>query len=227
MTSPIIIALDANYERSINLAKSFDPKMCRLKVGSQLFTSIGPRVVEELCSLGYEVFLDLKFHDIPNTVFGAVKSSAELGVWMLNIHISGGSNMIKHAKRALDTYTNPPLIVGVTILTSLSDKDVDEIGITNLSNSVTNLSRLAKDNGLDGVVSSPREVADIKKHCGKDFITVTPGIRPASIDDDQTRILTPKEALDNGSDYLVIGRPVTESPNPLKSLEQILKDIEI
>lgn len=227
MNSPIIVPLDASYERSITLAKIFNPELCRLKVGNQLFTSTGPRVVEELCSLGYEVFLDLKFHDIPNTVFEAVRSAAELGVWMLNIHISGGSSMLKHAKMALDSYKNPPLLIGVTMLTSLSDEDVNEIGIADISSSILNLAKLAKEQNLDGVVCSPQEVSEIKKSFGDNFIAVTPGIRPILTDDDQIRVSTPKEALENGSDYLVIGRPITSSPNPLKSLEDILKELSL
>jgi len=227
MSSPIIIPLDTSYEQSISLARSFTPDLCRLKVGNQLFTSSGPRVIDELCALGYEVFLDLKFHDIPNTVFEAVKSVADLGVWMTNIHISGGSNMLDSAKRALDSYKNPPLLIGVTMLTSLSHEDVKELGINDLSTNIINLAKLAKDHDLDGVVCSAQEVSEIKRLFGNDFITVTPGIRPVSTEDDQTRVSTPQEAIKNGSDYLVIGRPITASKNPLESLEKILRDINL
>ena len=227
MSSPIIIPLDTSYEQSISLARSFSPDLCRLKVGNQLFTSSGPRVINELCALGYEVFLDLKFHDIPNTVFEAVKSVADLGVWMTNIHISGGSNMLDSAKRALDSYKNPPLLIGVTMLTSLSHEDVKELGINDLSTNIINLAQLAKDHDLDGVVCSAQEVSEIKRLFGNDFITVTPGIRPVSTEDDQTRVSTPQEAIKNGSDYLVIGRPITASKNPLESLEKILRDINL
>ncbi len=227
MSSPIIIPLDTSYEQSISLARSFTPDLCRLKVGNQLFTSSGPRVINELCALGYEVFLDLKFHDIPNTVFEAVKSVADLGVWMTNIHISGGSNMLDSAKRALDSYKNPPLLIGVTMLTSLSHEDVKELGINDLSTNIINLAQLAKDHDLDGVVCSAQEVSEIKRLFGNDFITVTPGIRPVSTEDDQTRVSTPQEAIKNGSDYLVIGRPITASKNPLESLEKILRDINL
>lgn len=226
-SSPVIIPLDANYERSIHLAKSFNPNLCRLKVGNQLFTSSGPRIIDELCSLGYEVFLDLKFHDIPNTVFEAVRSAADLGVWMLNVHVSGGSNMLNSAKKALDSYENPPLLIGVTMLTSLSNEDVRAIGIDNLSTNIIKLAELAKEHDLDGVVCSPQEVSQIKSLLGDDFIAVTPGIRPDLADDDQTRVSTPQEALKNGSDYLVIGRPITASKNPLESLEKILRDINL
>ena len=227
MSSPIIIPLDTSYEQSISLARSFTPDLCRLKVGNQLFTSSGPRVINELCALGYEVFLDLKFHDIPNTVFEAIKSVADLGVWMTNIHISGGSNMLDSAKRALDSYKNPPLLIGVTMLTSLSHEDVKELGINDLSTNIINLAQLAKDHDLDGVVCSAQEVSEIKRLFGNDFITVTPGIRPVSTEDDQTRVSTPQEAIKNGSDYLVIGRPITASKNPLESLEKILRDINL
>jgi len=227
MSSPIIIPLDTSYEQSISLARSFTPDLCRLKVGNQLFTSSGPRVIDELCALGYEVFLDLKFHDIPNTVFEAVKSVADLEVWMTNIHISGGSNMLDSAKRALDSYKNPPLLIGVTMLTSLSHEDVKELGINDLSTNIINLAQLAKDHDLDGVVCSAQEVSEIKRLFGNDFITVTPGIRPVSTEDDQTRVSTPQEAIKNGSDYLVIGRPITASKNPLESLEKILRDINL
>ena len=227
MSSPIIIPLDTSYEQSISLARSFTPDLCRLKVGNQLFTSSGPRVIDELCALGYEVFLDLKFHDIPNTVFEAVKSVADLEVWMTNIHISGGSNMLDSAKRALDSYKNPPLLIGVTMLTSLSHEDVKELGINDLSTNIINLAKLAKDHDLDGVVCSAQEVSEIKRLFGNDFITVTPGIRPVSTEDDQTRVSTPQEAIKNGSDYLVIGRPITASKNPLESLEKILRDINL
>ena len=227
MSSPIIIPLDTSYEQSISLARSFTPDLCRLKVGNQLFTSSGPRVINELCALGYEVFLDLKFHDIPNTVFEAIKSVADLGVWMTNIHISGGSNMLDSAKRALDSYKNPPLLIGVTMLTSLSHEDVKELGINDLSTNIINLAKLAKDHDLDGVVCSAQEVSEIKRLFGNDFITVTPGIRPVSTEDDQTRVSTPQEAIKNGSDYLVIGRPITASKNPLESLEKILRDINL
>ena len=227
MSSPIIIPLDTNYDKAITLARSFDPDLCRLKVGNQLFTSSGPRVIDELSSLGYDVFLDLKFHDIPNTVFEAVKSVADLGVWMTNIHISGGSNMLDSAKRALESYTNPPLLIGVTMLTSLSNEDVKELGINDLSANIINLAQLAKYHDLDGVVCSAQEVSEIKRLLGDDFIAVTPGIRPVSTDDDQTRVSTPQEAIKNGSDYLVIGRPITATKNPLESLEKILRDINL
>jgi len=227
MNSPIIISLDLEYDKAIKLAELFDPKSCRLKVGSQLFTSSGPRVIKDLQSLGFDIFLDLKFHDIPNTVSQAVKVAADLGVWMVNVHVSGGSSMLESARKALSSYRNPPLLIGVTMLTSLSNEEVKEIGISDISEKVMQLALLAKSNGLDGIVCSPREVKVIKELCGKEFIAVTPGIRTKKMNDDQSRVSSPKEAINNGSDFLVIGRPITESSNPLKSLNQVLEDFEL
>jgi orotidine-5'-phosphate decarboxylase len=227
MNSPIIISLDLEYDKAIKLAELFDPKSCRLKVGSQLFTSSGPRIIKDLQSLGFDIFLDLKFHDIPNTVSQAVKVAADLGVWMVNVHVSGGSSMLESARNALSSYRNPPLLIGVTMLTSLSSEDVKEIGISDISEKVMQLALLAKSNGLDGIVCSPREVKVIKELCGKEFIAVTPGIRTKKMNDDQSRVSSPKEAINNGSDFLVIGRPITESSNPLKSLNQVLEDFEL
>lgn len=227
MNSPIIISLDLEYDKAIKLAELFDPKSCRLKVGSQLFTSSGPRIIKDLQSLGFDIFLDLKFHDIPNTVSQAVKVAADLGVWMVNVHVSGGSSMLESARKALSSYRNPPLLIGVTMLTSLSSEDVKEIGISDISEKVMQLALLAKSNGLDGIVCSPREVKVIKELCGKEFIAVTPGIRTKKMNDDQSRVSSPKEAINNGSDFLVIGRPITESSNPLKSLNQVLEGIEL
>ena len=226
MTSPIIVALDLEHDLALGLAKSLDPNNCRLKVGSQLFTSAGPRVIEQLSTLGFDIFLDLKFHDIPNTVAQSVKAASNLGVWMLNVHTSGGSTMMKAAKEATVGLVDPPLIIGVTMLTSLSEKDVNEIGIQDISNQVVSLASLAKKNSLDGVVCSVNEVRRIKELLGKDFITVTPGIRSSdSLKDDQSRVSTARNAIENGSDYLVIGRPITQSDNPLKSLDSIIKEI--
>ena len=225
MNKKIIVPLDTDHKTAIELANSFNPELCRLKVGNQLFTSSGPKIIEELTFLGYEIFLDLKFHDIPNTVYESVRSAADLGVWMVNVHISGGRAMMEKAKEALDYYKTPPLLIGVTMLTSLSNEDVKEIGIRNISDNVINLTNLAKECGLDGVVCSPREVSLIKDTFGKDFIAVTPGIRLETSRDDQVRISTPIEALKEGSDFLVIGRPITKSRNPLESLEKIIADL--
>ena len=225
MNKKIIVPLDTDHKTAIELANIFNPELCRLKVGNQLFTSSGPKIIEELTFLGYEIFLDLKFHDIPNTVYEAVRSAADLGVWMVNVHISGGRAMMEKAKEALDYYKTPPLLIGVTMLTSLSNEDVKEIGIRNISDNVINLTNLAKECGLDGVVCSPREVSLIKDTFGKDCIAVTPGIRLETSRDDQVRVSTPIEALKEGSDFLVIGRPITKSRNPLESLEKIIADL--
>ena len=226
MTSPVIVALDLEHTLAIDLAKKLDPENCRLKVGSQLFTSAGPKVIEELSTLGFDIFLDLKFHDIPNTVAQSVKAASNLGVWMLNVHASGGSVMMNAAKEATAELLEPPLIIGVTMLTSLSEKDVNEIGIQDISNQALSLASLAKKNSLDGVVCSVNEVRRIKELLGKDFITVTPGIRSSdSLKDDQSRVSTARNAIENGSDYLVIGRPITQSDNPMNSLDSIIKEI--
>jgi orotidine-5'-phosphate decarboxylase len=226
MTSPVIVALDLEHTLAIDLAKKLDPENCRLKVGSQLFTSAGPKVIEELSTLGFDIFLDLKFHDIPNTVAQSVKVASNLGVWMLNVHASGGSIMMNAAKEATAELLEPPLIIGVTMLTSLSEEDVNEIGIQDISNQALSLASLAKKNSLDGVVCSVNEVRRIKELLGKDFITVTPGIRSSdSLKDDQSRVSTARNAIENGSDYLVIGRPITQSDNPMNSLDSIIKEI--
>jgi orotidine-5'-phosphate decarboxylase len=226
MTSPIIVALDLEHDLALGLAKSLDPNNCRLKVGSQLFTSVGPSVIEELSALGFDIFLDLKFHDIPNTVAQSVKAAANLGVWMINVHTSGGSSMMRAAKEATTGLMDPPLIIGVTMLTSLSEKDVNELGIQDISNQVVSLASLAKKNSLDGIVCSPNDVGSVKELLGKDFVTVTPGIRSSnSSKDDQSRVSTARNAIENGSDYIVIGRPITQSDNPMKSLDSIIKEI--
>ena len=226
MTSPIIVALDLEHDLALGLAKSLDPNNCRLKVGSQLFTSAGPRVIEQLSTLGFDIFLDLKFHDIPNTVAQSVKAASNLGVWMLNIHASGGSTMMKAAKDATAGLVDPPLIIGVTMLTSLSEDDINEVGIQDISNQVLSLASLAKKNSLEGIVCSPNDVGSVKELLGKDFVTVTPGIRSSnSSKDDQFRVSSARNAIEKGSDYLVIGRPITQSDNPLKSLDSIIKEI--
>lgn len=226
MENRIIIPLDLDYSQAINIAKTLDPNICRLKVGSQLFTSSGPKVINELHSLGFDIFLDLKFHDIPNTVHESVKSAADLGVWMVNVHASGGSKMLEASNKALLGYENPPLLIGVTVLTSLSEEEIKEIGLKGIQGQVLQLAGLVKDNGLDGVVCAASDTTAIKSKFGRDFLAVTPGIRPANSNtNDQSRVATPSEAIKNGSDYLVIGRPVTGSKNPKDALEKIYKEI--
>ena len=226
MDNKIIIPLDLEYSEAIHMAKKFDANLCRLKIGSQLFTSSGPQIIKELNSLGFDVFLDLKFHDIPNTVYEAVKSAADLGIWMINVHASGGRAMLEASKKALEGFDQPPLLIAVTVLTSLSEDSINEVGIKDLSGQVLRLAELTKECDLNGVVCASTDVKAIKNRFGKDFITVTPGIRPNdSKVNDQNRISTPSEAIKNGSDYLVIGRPITESEDPSKALEKIIKEI--
>ena len=226
MDNKIIIPLDLEYSAAINMVKNFDANLCRLKIGSQLFTSSGPQIIEELNSLGFDIFLDLKFHDIPNTVYEAVKSAADLGIWMVNVHASGGRAMLEASKKALEGFDQPPLLIAVTVLTSLSEDSLSEVGINKLSEQVLRLAELTNECDLNGVVCASTDVQAIKNRFGKDFITVTPGIRPNdSKVNDQNRISTPSEAVKNGSDYLVIGRPITGSKNPTKALEEINKEI--
>ena len=226
MDNKIIIPLDLEYSAAINMAKNFDANLCRLKIGSQLFTSSGPQIIKELNSLGFDIFLDLKFHDIPNTVYEAVKSAADLGIWMVNVHASGGRAMLEASKKALEGFDQPPLLIAVTVLTSLSEDSLNEVGIKDLSKQVLRLAELTNECDLNGVVCASTDVKAIKNRLGKDFIAVTPGIRPNdSKVNDQNRISTPSEAVKNGSDYLVIGRPITESENPTKALEKIIKEI--
>ena len=226
MTNRIIIPLDMEYTSAVSIADKLDPNICRLKVGNQLFTSSGPKIVKTLHDKGFEIFLDLKFHDIPNTVYESVKSAANLGVWMINVHASGGSKMLDASKKALEGFDKPPLLVGVTILTSISEEILTEIGFNNLDKQVMRLTKLAQRSGLDGVVCAASDASKVKQTCGESFLTVTPGIRPRDADlNDQSRTSTPKEAIANGSDFLVIGRPITGSEDPTNALENIYKEV--
>jgi len=226
MTNRIIIPLDMEYTSAVSIADKLDPNICRLKVGNQLFTSSGPKIVKTLHDKGFEIFLDLKFHDIPNTVYESVRSAANLGVWMINVHASGGSKMLDASKKALEGFDKPPLLVGVTILTSISEEILTEIGFKNLDKQVMRLTKLAQRSGLDGVVCAASDASKVKQTCGESFLTVTPGIRPKDADlNDQSRTSTPKEAIANGSDFLVIGRPITGSEDPTNALENIYKEV--
>jgi orotidine-5'-phosphate decarboxylase len=226
MTNRIIIPLDMEYTSAVSIADKLDPNICRLKVGNQLFTSSGPKIVKMLHDKGFEIFLDLKFHDIPNTVYESVRSAANLGVWMINVHASGGSKMLDASKKALEGFDKPPLLVGVTILTSISEEILTEIGFNNLDKQVMRLTKLAQRSGLDGVVCAASDASKVKQTCGESFLTVTPGIRPRDADlNDQSRTSTPKEAIANGSDFLVIGRPITGSEDPTNALENIYKEV--
>ncbi len=226
MTNRIIIPLDMEYTSAVSIADKLDPNICRLKVGNQLFTSSGPKIVKTLHDKGFEIFLDLKFHDIPNTVYESVRSAANLGVWMINVHASGGSKMLDASKKALEGFDKPPLLVGVTILTSISEEILTEIGFNNLDKQVMRLTKLAERSGLDGVVCAASDASKVKQTCGESFLTVTPGIRPRDADlNDQSRTSTPKEAIANGSDFLVIGRPITGSEDPTNALDNIYKEV--
>ena len=226
MTNRIIIPLDMEYTSAVSIADKLDPNICRLKVGNQLFTSSGPKIVRTLHDKGFEIFLDLKFHDIPNTVYESVRSAANLGVWMINVHASGGSKMLDASKKALEGFDKPPLLVGVTILTSISEEILTEIGFNNLDKQVMRLTKLAERSGLDGVVCAASDASKVKQTCGESFLTVTPGIRPRDADlNDQSRTSTPKEAIANGSDFLVIGRPITGSEDPTNALDNIYKEV--
>ena len=225
--SPLIVALDfADAEAALMIAKQLDPSVCRVKVGKELFTSEGPVLVRKLVDLGFDVFLDLKFHDIPNTVAKAVTAAANLGVWMLNVHASGGRKMMLAAREALDSGSviRPPLLIAVTVLTSTSQAELTDIGLSrSLPTQVDHLADMAQSCGLDGVVCSAKEARIIKSTLGDKFLTVTPGIRPEGADiGDQHRVMTPAQAIEAGSDYLVIGRPITASENPLKVVTSIL-----
>lgn len=223
--SPIVVALDFHSrEEALALARRLSPRDCRVKVGKTLFTRAGPDVVKALQDMGFDVFLDLKFHDIPHTVAGAVQAAAELGVWMVNVHASGGRAMLDAARDAADSVAKPPLLIAVTVLTSMDGAALQDVGVVDGTDAqVARLAGLAHAARLDGVVCSVREVADLKKRFGAKFVTVTPGIRPqGSQADDQNRIETPQSALASGSDYWVIGRPVSQSADPQAVLQNIL-----
>jgi orotidine-5'-phosphate decarboxylase len=220
----IIVALDyADADSALKLANQLDPALCRLKVGKELFTAAGPQFVEKLSRLNFGVFLDLKFHDIPNTVAKACSAASNLGVWMLNVHASGGLEMMQAAKQAVDSSGTKPLLIAVTVLTSMNQETLNQIGIhTDLPTHVLNLAKLTQKASLDGVVCSALEAQMLRSNLGSEFCLVTPGIRPANASkDDQSRIVTPADALALGSSYLVIGRPITKADNPLAALEAI------
>ncbi len=222
--SRIIVALDfASADDALSLAKTLDPTTCRVKVGKELFTRAGPSFVEQLHGLGFEVFLDLKFHDIPNTVAKACRAAADLGVWMVNVHALGGRRMMEAAREAVDSSKHQPLLIAVTILTSMGEEDLQEIGLDiNPETNVLRLAQLAESSGLDGVVCSPREVTALREKVGDSFALVTPGVRPAGVStDDQKRVTTPEDAIRAGSNYLVIGRPITQAENPRTALANI------
>lgn len=226
----IIVALDyPEAAAALALAQRLDPSLCRLKVGKELFTLAGPQLVEALQQRGFEVFLDLKFHDIPNTTAQACKAAAGLGVWMVNVHAQGGRRMMEAAREALANLSHRPKLIAVTVLTSMSQADLLELSINvSPAEQVLRLAGLAQASGMDGVVCSAQEAAELRKKAGPDFCLVTPGIRPADASaDDQFRIMTPRAALEAGSSYLVIGRPITKAADPLVALQQISQDIGV
>lgn len=229
MSDPkILVALDYdNQQQALELVDKLKPELCGLKVGKEMFTLFGPDFVKELVRRDFKVFLDLKFHDIPNTVAKACKAAAELGVWMVNVHASGGSKMMHAARQAIEQCDNRPLLIAVTLLTSMDEVAYSEIGFKrDLPEQVEHLASISKSAGLDGVVCSAWEARRLKELLGKDFKLVTPGIRPPGSEiGDQSRIMTPEQAIVAGSDYLVIGRPITKASDPLKALYEISESI--
>ncbi len=228
VTSPVIVALDnMNQSEALALADNIDPTLCRLKVGKELFTKYGTDIVKQLHQRNFHVFLDLKFHDIPNTTAKAVLASADLGVWMVNVHASCGLKAMETVKQRLTEQNYQTLVIAVTVLTSMSEQDLVDIGIhDSVENHVKRLALLTKQAGLDGVVCSAQEATMLKQLCGQDFKLITPGIRMAEDStDDQSRICTPKQAIDNGSDFLVIGRSITKADDPMAKLQHILASL--
>jgi orotidine-5'-phosphate decarboxylase len=225
----VFVALDySDAAPAMAFASRVSPGACGLKVGKELFTSAGPDLVRELVGRGFGVFLDLKYHDIPNTVAGACAAAARLGVAMMNIHASGGRAMMTAAREAIERSDNHPLLIAVTVLTSLADGDMRDLGIEATAQAqALRLARLAKECGLDGVVCSAQEAPALRTACGPEFTLVTPGIRPAdAAKDDQARIVTPMAAIRNGADYLVIGRPITHAADPVATLAAINTSLE-
>lgn len=229
VSSPIVVALDyASQQAALSFVDRIDPQDCRLKVGKEMFTLFGPQFVQTLQQRGFDVFLDLKFHDIPNTVAHAVAAAADLGVWMVNVHASGGARMMNAAREALVPFgKDAPLLIAVTVLTSMDADDLRGLGIElSPADQAERLARLTDQCGLDGVVCSAQEASRFKQVIGQEFKLVTPGIRPAGSDvGDQRRIMTPQQAVKAGVDYMVIGRPITQSANPAATLQDILTSI--
>ncbi len=224
----VIVALDfPESGAAMELVSGLDPKLCRLKVGKEMFTRLGPAFVEQLAGKGFDIFLDLKFHDIPNTVAAACAAAADLGVWMTNVHASGGRKMMEAASNRLQQLQSAPLLVAVTILTSLGQDDIAEIGYPGTpAENVLRLAQLADSSGMDGIVCSPLEAQEVRPLVRGEFCLVTPGVRPASaVKDDQKRVMTPADAIQNGADYLVIGRPITGAEDPLQALRDIQSEI--
>ena len=224
--SKVIIALDTTDEqKALELVKLLKHKVSVFKVGLELFCSEGPEIVNKINDLGCKVFLDLKFHDIPNTVAGAARAALSTGAFMFNVHASGGREMMRKVRETVDSAELPekPIVIAVTVLTSLDESDLNDINISKSPlEQVKTLALLTKESGLDGVVASPREITAIREVAGQDFVIVTPGVRPAWAQaGDQKRIMTPAEALDAGASYIVVGRPVTAAPNPVEAIDKL------
>lgn len=228
ISSPVIVALDyPDAAQALAMADQLDPTRVRVKVGKEIFTRSGPAIVEGLHKKGFELFLDLKFHDIPNTVAGAVSAAADMGVWMVNVHASGGQRMMEAAANAIANHARRPHLIAVTVLTSMEAADLEQVGVTDEPRvQVQRLAELAKRSGMDGVVCSAQEASMLKAACGQQFELVTPGIRPAGADaGDQRRVLTPVQARDAGVDYMVIGRPITQAAEPTTVVDEILQSL--
>ncbi|MBY5925438.1 MULTISPECIES: orotidine-5'-phosphate decarboxylase [unclassified Halomonas] len=228
-SSPLIIALDyPSMDAALCMADRLDSERCRVKVGKELFTRSGPSVLDALHGRGFEVFLDLKFHDIPNTVAAAVQAAAEQGVWMVNVHACGGRRMMEAARERLEQNGLSTHLIAVTVLTSMTADELATTGVSSpLDEHVEHLAKLAKDSGMDGVVCSAQEAARLKAACGDDFLKVTPGIRPSFAQaGDQRRIMTPRQAMDAGSTHLVVGRPVTQAEDPMAALAAIEDELK-
>ena len=223
--TPVIVALDfANEMDTLNFVRRLDPSLCQLKIGKELFTATGRSLVEKLVNQGFKLFLDLKYHDIPNTVAQACKVAAQMGVWIVDMHVSGGRRMMEAAVNAVANETHRPNLIGVTVLTSMEESDLREIGLTQSPQElVLQWAKLAQSSGLDGVVCSAQEASILRQNFGQNFLLVTPGIRldTANNQDDQRRIMTPKQALEAGSSYLVMGRPIVQAADPVAVLREI------
>lgn len=230
MNPRVIVALDfPSATEAQPLVASLDPTLCRLKIGNELFTAAGPAFVAALIKKNYSIFLDLKFHDIPETVEKSCRAAADLGVWMINVHVSGGEKMLEAARRGIAHKPNPPLLIGVTLLTSLATPDTEILGWnSSVSEIVLRLAQLAKRCQLDGVVCSAQEAGLLRAELGPEFLLVTPGIRlEGEKQHDQQRVMTPQAAHAAGADYLVVGRSITQNPNPLKALQEISRQISL
>lgn len=222
--SPVIVALDfADEKQTLQFVRRLSPELCQIKIGKELFTATGRHLVEQLVNQGFKVFLDLKYHDIPNTVASACKIAAQMGIWMVDMHAGGGQRMMETAAEAVSQFQQRPYLIGVTVLTSMTQTDLAQTGVDrSIDEQVMHLAKLSQQSGLDGVVCSAQEAVILRDQIGKEFLLVTPGIRLNSkSEDDQRRIMTPKEALAAGSSYLVMGRPIIRSADPVLLLQQI------